>query len=186
MTDPKALARAIAARTKPRFIDTNPKPKTLEERLALAREIAARTPPRFIEIPRERGGGKIHYTEEQLTAMRDGLTAEQYRWKKIRKWRKAAQTGPDEPRPAPPLAVMVGPRIINQRRLPAFPSTNGLLEIARGWSSYLSRYVGRCGHHRLGCSGGACISLRYCSCERAAASRINWLTEGRLRVSRSR
>jgi hypothetical protein len=109
MTDPKALARAIAARTKPRFIDTNPKPKTLEERLALAREIAARTPPRFIEIPRERGGGKIHYTEEQLTAMRDGLTAEQYRWKKIRKWRKAAQTGPDEPRPAPPLAVMVGP-----------------------------------------------------------------------------
>jgi hypothetical protein len=48
--------------------------QTLEERLALAREIAARTPPRFIEIPRERGGGKIHYTEEQLTAMRGGLT----------------------------------------------------------------------------------------------------------------
>jgi hypothetical protein len=59
MTDPKALARAIAARTKPRFIDTNPKLKTLEGRLALAREIAAGTPPRFIEIPRERGGGKI-------------------------------------------------------------------------------------------------------------------------------
>jgi hypothetical protein len=60
-------AREIAARAKPRFIDTNPKPKTLEARLALAREIAARTPPRFIEIPRGRGGGKIHYTEEQLT-----------------------------------------------------------------------------------------------------------------------
>jgi hypothetical protein len=33
------LAREIAARTKPRFIDANPKPKTLEERLALAREM---------------------------------------------------------------------------------------------------------------------------------------------------
>jgi hypothetical protein len=65
--------------------------------------------------------------------MRDGLTAEQYRWKKIRKWRKAAQTGPDEPRPAPPLAVMVGPQIINQRRLPAFPSTNGQPWRTPGW-----------------------------------------------------
>jgi hypothetical protein len=63
MSDRVKLAREIAARTQPQFIDTNPKPKTLEERLALAREIAARTPPRFIEIPRERGGGKIHYTE---------------------------------------------------------------------------------------------------------------------------
>jgi hypothetical protein len=58
------------------------------KRLALAREIAARTPPRFITIPRERGGGKIHYTEEQLTVMRGGLTAEQYRWKTIRKSRR--------------------------------------------------------------------------------------------------
>jgi hypothetical protein len=88
MSDRVNLAREIAARTEPRFIDTNPKPRTLEERLALAREIAARTPPRFIEIPRERGGGKIHYTEEQLTAMRGGLTAEQYRRKTIRKWGK--------------------------------------------------------------------------------------------------
>jgi hypothetical protein len=88
MSDRVRLARELAARTKPRLIDTNPKPRTLEERLALAREIAARTPPRFIEIPRERGGGKIHYAEEQLTAMRGGLTAEQYRWKTIRKWGK--------------------------------------------------------------------------------------------------
>jgi hypothetical protein len=88
MSDRVRLAREIAARTKPRFIDTNPKPTTLEERLALAREIAARTPPRFIEIPRERGGGKIHYTEEQLKAMRGGLTAAQYRRKTIRKWGK--------------------------------------------------------------------------------------------------
>jgi hypothetical protein len=71
MSDRVRFAREIAGRTKPRFIDTNPKPKTLEERLALAREIAARTPARFIEIPRERGGGKIHYTEEQLTAVAD-------------------------------------------------------------------------------------------------------------------
>jgi hypothetical protein len=88
VSDRVKLAREIAARTKPRVIDTNPKPKTLEERLALAREIAARTPPRFITIPRERGGGKIHYTEEQLTVMRGGLTAEQYRWKTIRKSRR--------------------------------------------------------------------------------------------------
>jgi hypothetical protein len=88
MSDRVKLAREIAARTEPRFVDTNPKPKTLEERLALAREIAARTPPRFIEIPRERGGGKVHYREEQLTAVRGGLTVEQYRWKTIRKSRR--------------------------------------------------------------------------------------------------
>jgi hypothetical protein len=86
MSDRVKLAREIAARTEPRFIDTNPKPKTLEERLALAREIAARTPSRFITIPRDRGGGKVYYTEEQLTAMRGGLTVEQYRLKMIRKW----------------------------------------------------------------------------------------------------
>jgi hypothetical protein len=86
MSDRVKLARDIASRTEPRFIDTNPKPKTLEERLALAREIAARTQPRFITIPRERGGGKIHYTEEQLTVMRGGLTVEEYRLKLIRKF----------------------------------------------------------------------------------------------------
>jgi hypothetical protein len=83
MSDRVKLARGIAART-----DTNPKPKTLDERLALAREIAARTPPRFIEIPRERGGSKVHYTEEQLAVMRGGLTADEYRWKTIRKSRR--------------------------------------------------------------------------------------------------
>ena len=58
----------------------------MSDRLKLAREIAARTKPRFIEIPRERGGGKVPFTEEQLTAMRGGLTAEEYRWKLIREW----------------------------------------------------------------------------------------------------
>ena len=49
MSDRNALAREIAARTKPRFIDTNPKrPQTLEECKALARKIAAAKPPRFI------------------------------------------------------------------------------------------------------------------------------------------
>ena len=43
----------------------------------LAREIAARTKPRFIEIPRERGGVRVPFTEEQLTAMRSGLTGEE-------------------------------------------------------------------------------------------------------------
>lgn len=53
----------------------------------LARAIAARTEPRFIVVPREIRGAKVPYTEEQLTAMRGGLSAEQYRWKTIRKWR---------------------------------------------------------------------------------------------------
>ena len=52
----------------------------------LAREIAARTKPRFIEIKRERHTG-VPFSEEQLTATRGGLTAEEYRWKLIREWR---------------------------------------------------------------------------------------------------
>ena len=39
-------------------------------KLKLAREIAARTKPHFIEIPRERGGAKVPFTEEQLADMR--------------------------------------------------------------------------------------------------------------------
>ena len=58
----------------------------MSDRKALARAIAARTTPRFIEIPRERGVVRVPFTEEQLTAMRGGLTAEEYRWKLIRKW----------------------------------------------------------------------------------------------------
>ena len=50
-------------------------------KLKLAREIAARIKPSFIELPRERGGTRVPFTEEQLTAMRGGLTAEEYRWK---------------------------------------------------------------------------------------------------------
>ena len=48
----------------------------MSDRKALAREIAARTKPRFIEIARERGGGKVLFTEEQLLVMRGGLIAE--------------------------------------------------------------------------------------------------------------
>ena len=58
----------------------------MSDRLKLAREIAARTKPRFIEIPRERGGGKVPFNEAQLTAIRGGLTAEEYRWKLIREF----------------------------------------------------------------------------------------------------
>jgi len=57
----------------------------MSDRLKLPR-IAARSTPRFIEIPHERGGGKVPFTEEQLTGMRGGLTAEEYRWKLIREW----------------------------------------------------------------------------------------------------
>ena len=55
-------------------------------KLKLAREIAACTKPGFVEIPRERGGVRVPFTEEQLTAVRGGLTAEEYRWKLIREW----------------------------------------------------------------------------------------------------
>jgi len=60
----------------------------MSDRIALARAIAARTKPRFIEIPRERGGGKVPFTDEQLTEMRGGLTAEEYRAYIIRKFGK--------------------------------------------------------------------------------------------------
>jgi hypothetical protein len=80
------LAREIAARSKPIFIDTNPKhPQTLEECKALAREIAARSPARFIEIPRGRG---VPLTEEELTRRRGGMSAEEYRFHLIRKFAK--------------------------------------------------------------------------------------------------
>jgi hypothetical protein len=77
LSDRVRLARAIAARTEPRFIEIHP------EWLSKARLSAT-----FIEIPRERGGGRVPFTEEQLTAMRGGLTAEEYRWRLIRKWCK--------------------------------------------------------------------------------------------------
>jgi hypothetical protein len=57
----------------------------MSDRVKLARAIAARTEPRFIEIPREKRSG-VPFTDEQLTAIRGGLTAEEYRWKLIRDW----------------------------------------------------------------------------------------------------
>jgi hypothetical protein len=64
MSDRVKLAREIAARTKPRFIDTTPeRPQTVEGMRKLARAIAARSEPRFITIPPQRGGGKVHFTE---------------------------------------------------------------------------------------------------------------------------
>ena len=70
----------------------------MSDRIALARAIAARTKPRFIEIPRERGGGKVPFTEEQLTEMRGGLTAEEYRAYIIRKFGevKLEAAGPEK------------------------------------------------------------------------------------------
>jgi hypothetical protein len=71
----------------------------MSDRLKLVRDIAARTEPRFIEIkpeprrkatliktPRQRGGGRVPFTEAELTAIRGGLTAEEFRWKTIGKW----------------------------------------------------------------------------------------------------
>ena len=39
-----------------------------------------------MQIARERGGGRLLFTEEQLTAMRGGLTAEEYRWQLIKQF----------------------------------------------------------------------------------------------------
>jgi hypothetical protein len=79
MSDRVKLARAIAARTEPRFIEIQPERRS---------KVTASKEARFIEIPRHRGGGKVPFTEAELAAMRGGLTAEEYRWKTIRKWLK--------------------------------------------------------------------------------------------------
>jgi hypothetical protein len=42
----------------------------------------------LIEIQRERGGGRVPLTEAELIAIRGGLTAEEYRWKRIRAYLK--------------------------------------------------------------------------------------------------
>ncbi len=57
----------------------------MSDRVALARAIAARTKPRFIEIPGERRR-KVPFTKEELLAIRGGRTAEEYRRYLIRTW----------------------------------------------------------------------------------------------------
>jgi hypothetical protein len=59
----------------------------MSDRKALARAIEARSKPRFIEIPRERRS-KVAFTEEELTAIRGGRAAEEYRWHLIRTYLK--------------------------------------------------------------------------------------------------
>jgi hypothetical protein len=75
MSDRVKLAREIATRTEPRFIEIKPEPRRRMRRKAT-----------LIEIPGQRGGGRVPFTEAALTAMRGGLTAEEYRRKTIRKW----------------------------------------------------------------------------------------------------
>jgi hypothetical protein len=79
MSDLVKLAREIAARTEPRFIEIKPERRT---------KLRRTNNWLFIEIPRERGGGRVPFTEEELTAMRGGLSAEEYRWKVIRGFEK--------------------------------------------------------------------------------------------------
>jgi hypothetical protein len=59
----------------------------MTDRVKLAREIAARTKPRFIEIPRERTRS-VSYSEAEYREMRGGLSAEEYRLRFWRKWSK--------------------------------------------------------------------------------------------------
>ena len=77
MSDRAKLAREIAARTEPRFIEIKPEPRR-----------RGRMSATFIEIPHQRGGGRVLFTDAELTNMRGGLTVEEYRWKTIRKWLK--------------------------------------------------------------------------------------------------
>jgi len=79
MSDLVKLAREIAARTEPRFIEIKPERRT---------KLRRTNNWLFIEIRRERGGGRVPFTEEELTAMRGGLSAEEYRWKLIRGFEK--------------------------------------------------------------------------------------------------
>ena len=70
MSDRVKLAREIAARTEPRFIEIKPEPRRIRRG--------------FVETSPARGGGRVPFTEAELSAMRGGLTAEEYRWKLIR------------------------------------------------------------------------------------------------------
>src|SRR4029079_7131659 len=74
MSDRVKLAREIAARTKPRFIEPIPSRWTAK----CWRIIAARSKPRFVTIERERPG-RVHFTEDELQAIRTGLSAEKHR-----------------------------------------------------------------------------------------------------------
>jgi hypothetical protein len=73
MSDRVKLAREITARTKPRFFEIKPEPRRIRKR--------------FVETSPSRGGGTVAFTEAELTAMRGGLTMEEYLRKFIRKWR---------------------------------------------------------------------------------------------------
>ena len=74
MSDRVRLAREIAARIEPRFVEIKSEPKWRRIR------------KRFVEISPSRGGGRVAFTEAELTGMRGGLTAEKYRLKFVRKW----------------------------------------------------------------------------------------------------
>ena len=76
MSDRVKLAREIAARTEPRFIETKAEPRT---------KLRRTNDWLFIEIQRERGGGKAPFTEAKLSEIREGRTAEEYRLHLIRK-----------------------------------------------------------------------------------------------------
>jgi hypothetical protein len=83
MSDRLKLAREIAARTEPHFMHTRSADDTGD--LKVLPRATARKPARFVTIHRHRGGSTV-FNEGELTAQRGGLTAEEYRWKTIRKW----------------------------------------------------------------------------------------------------
>jgi hypothetical protein len=58
----------------------------MSDRIALARAIAARSKARFVEIQRQRGGGRIVLRSADLLAIKQGRRAEQERDRLIREW----------------------------------------------------------------------------------------------------
>jgi len=56
LCDRLKLAREIAARTEPRFIEIEPEPR---------RKVSATS----IEIPRQRGGGRVPFTEAERSQL---------------------------------------------------------------------------------------------------------------------
>ena len=68
MNDRKELAREMQRALNP-----------ASSRFKSERRTQAHKATRFIEIHRERHRG-VPFTEEELTRMRGGMTAEQYRW----------------------------------------------------------------------------------------------------------
>ena len=92
MSDRVKLAREIAARTELRFLEIKPEPRRIRRQ--------------FIETSPSRGGTRVPFTEEELTAMRNGLTVKEYRLTFVRNW---LERYANLPRPGSQTCRLIGP-----------------------------------------------------------------------------